>query len=638
MSTVEPGAVLVERYRLIRPAPTDLAAAAVWEAEDQVLGRAVRITFVSGPYAADALDSARRAALVSDPRLARVLDVSTMDAARPYVITEPFSGLSLTEIVGGGLVDAQQARALVGEAATALAAAHQRGVHHLALRPESVRVDGHRVIVTGLGLDGGLASGDTLNAYPDAHGLVALLYYAMTARWPGIDLEASWLTRTTAPPLPAQRDEHGAVVPLSSLVPHADTALDALVARTFDASGGASGPKTPDDVITALAPWGEVSVVASLPGFVQPNPEEPQRHSIAGAFGAEGTPPVRRPSTGRIARNTGTGAVPAAGWAAQAPQAQGYPQDDYQYQPEQNTGAGYGGHTPVPPPPGPQYAAPGYDQQYAQQGYGQQGYAPPTPEQQGYPQQYPQGYDPAAYAAAGQAGYGGYQDPNGGFETQPAPRRGGVNPTPIVLSIVGVGVVAGLIWAISNAMDDTTPPITEAQPTVSSSAAPGESGASAPAGGGDAPVADARPVIESSEAVDPLGGEGTGGVYPEKAELATDSDPSTFWHTTSYKRPEFGGFKAGVGYVVHLQEPAPMSKVQLLTNSNGGAFEVRNTTADDPAGGTVLASGTFSPDTQVAFSGEVVTDTIVIWITQLPESPSQDDLKFRLELNEVVLS
>jgi hypothetical protein len=152
VTTAQPGIVMVDRYRLVRPAATDLAEAEAWEAEDQILDRPVRVVLVGGPNAAAALDAARRAALVADPRLSRVLDVGTTDlgpGARSYVITEPYTGSSLTEIVSRGLVDPQQARAVVGEAAAALEAARARGVHHLALRPEAVRVDGHRVVVSG---------------------------------------------------------------------------------------------------------------------------------------------------------------------------------------------------------------------------------------------------------------------------------------------------------------------------------------------------------------------------------------------------------------------------------------------------------------------------------------------------------
>lgn len=304
MSTVQPGTVMVDRYRLTQPASTDLATAEAWEAHDQILDRPVRVTFVDGPQSAAALDAARRAALVADSRLCRVLDVGTTDLGageRSYVITEPFAGESLTQIVSRGLVDAQQARALMGEAATALEAARRRGVHHCALRPEAVRVDGHRVVVTGLGIDAGLAGiepADTEAAAMDARGLVALGYYALTARWAADSLEVPWIAPDAVRPLPAQTGPDG-VVPVSELVPHVDDEIDVLVRRTFTGDD-AGAPATPADIVAALEPWGQVSVVAALPRFVQP-PERPVRSSVlgagspAGSASRPGTPPPRPP-------------------------------------------------------------------------------------------------------------------------------------------------------------------------------------------------------------------------------------------------------------------------------------------------------------------------------------------------------
>jgi hypothetical protein len=621
VSTVEPGIVLVERYRLSQQVSTDLAAATAWEAHDLILGREVRVTLVTGPYSGDALDSARRAALVTDPRLVRVLDAGSDADGRKYVVTEPHTGSTLTEIVSSGLVDEQQARAIVGEAAAALGVAHARGVHHTALRPEAVRVDGHQVRITGLGLDGGLASGATLNVQPaqlDAQGLVALLYYAMTARWPGQDLEADWIAKDTLIPLPALLDASGAVAPLSTLVPHVDPDIDALVGRTFAAPGSTDGPMNPDDVTTALQPWGEVSVVASLPGFVQPEPEGPRRQSIADAFGAEGAPPVRRPVTGRIARNdetmaTGSGNVPA-----------GYPepQNDYTYEPQV-----FGGHAPVPPPPPDGGVPVGYDQFGQPVGQVPPGYDQGQYAQEGAPQQYPPQYAPAGYDQ------GGYYGQDGGFATQPAPKRGGVNPTPIVLGLVGVAVVAGLIWAINSVLSPSPELIADASPSPEVSASAGAGGEGE--GEGSSPPSppaqtEARPVIDSAALLGTLDWNGETIDHPEKVELAYDTDPATFYYTTTYQQAAFGGYKDSLGMELKLREPASVSKVELLTNTPGGKVQILK----GGAGGEVLAEGTFSATTTFELTEPVVSDSFTIWVTELPQASNG----FRLELNEVVLS
>src|SRR5690606_40971451 len=113
-----------------------------------------------------------------------------------------------SDVCSSDLVDPQQARAIVGEAAAALEVARRRGVHHLALRPDAIRVDGSRVLVTGLGLDAGVAGHDQHDAdrtsRADAVGLVALLYFAMTARRPRPSPCAPWHALDSLLPLPCQ--------------------------------------------------------------------------------------------------------------------------------------------------------------------------------------------------------------------------------------------------------------------------------------------------------------------------------------------------------------------------------------------------------------------------------------------------
>ncbi|MCK9794181.1 hypothetical protein M1843_10530 [Isoptericola sp. 4D.3] len=661
MSTAHPGTVMVDRYRLVQPAATDLAAAEAWEAHDQILDRPVRVTFIDGPYASAALDAARRAALVADPRLSRVLDVGSTDLGdgqRSYIISEPYRGSSLTEVVSSGLVDAQQARAVVGEAAAALESAGQRGVHHLALRPEAVRVDGHRVVVTGLGIDAALAGVDgsresttgSAAAAADARDLVALAYYALTARWPGDSLDEPWIAPDAVRPLPAQTDANG-VVPVAALVPHVDPDLDTLVRRTFG-TDTPDAPAGPGDVVAALAPWGEVSVVASLPQFVQPSTEPPVRSSVLGTVGAggglPGTPPparpVRRPAaSGRIARSAAVGGVAGAAAAGAVPgqSTQAIPP----------VGAAPGAHPtagqpPVPPPNQATAAMPPVQQQ-APQGQPTRAYgAPPA----GYAAQQPyaaQPYPTQAYGApqpaqAPQAAHapvppppgGGGGEPRtdtGGFASTPAPKKRGVNPTPIVLGLVVVLVLAGALWAVNRA---TSP--------FEANTAGGATPTQEVEGGGSAeePTDDAssepsetpevRPVIKSGDQLDPEGD----GQHPEAVDLAYDGDPSTFWYTQWFNGADFAGLRSGLGYVIELEEPAPVTSITLNTNSSGGHVEVRATSRDNPTDGPVLAEGSFSSETTLDLSEETVADSFVIWVTELPQTND----KFYVELNEIVLS
>jgi hypothetical protein len=63
--------------------------------------------------------------------------------------------------------------------------------------------------------------------------------------------------------------------------------------------------------------------------------------------------------------------------------------------------------------------------------------------------------------------------------------------------------------------------------------------------------------------------------------------------------PAWGGLKTGAGYIVYLRNPAPVTKIQLNTNSTGGRWEIRATSADDPQGGTLLGTGAFSEFTEL---------------------------------------
>ena len=144
---------------------------------------------VGHPYGGEIVDAARRAALVEDPRLQRVLAAG--DGARhPLRRARAGPGRTLAELLQNGPLAAETGRRLAGEAAEALDRAATRGLHHLRLRPTSLIVarDG-TVTVAGTAID---AAADGIEsptsaaaARSDAAGLVALLYAALTGRWPG---------------------------------------------------------------------------------------------------------------------------------------------------------------------------------------------------------------------------------------------------------------------------------------------------------------------------------------------------------------------------------------------------------------------------------------------------------------------
>src|SRR3954451_18084105 len=214
------GTVLAGRYRLLAPVVSDLEGARAWQATDQILDRPVRVRILEHGAVAPALDAARRAALVTDSRLFRVLDVGTHEGYG-YVVSEQLVGPSLAQLVAQAPLTDDQARAVVGEAAAALEVARRRGVHHLALRPSVLHVspDG-RVLLGGLALDAallGTSGGDARSTTrADAVGLVRLLYAALTGLWPADSRDAAGQGDSALPPAPVV---DGALVAPADLVP-----------------------------------------------------------------------------------------------------------------------------------------------------------------------------------------------------------------------------------------------------------------------------------------------------------------------------------------------------------------------------------------------------------------------------------
>ncbi|MGV8966244.1 MAG: hypothetical protein ACOH2F_08180 [Cellulomonas sp.] len=340
------GTLVAGRYRMLRPITSDLAGTTAWDANDQILDRAVRLTILADGRVAQAVDAARRAALVADPRLVRVLDVGDHEG-HAYMITEPVTGPSLTQLVGRRPLPADQARAIIGEAASALEAARRRGVHHLTLRPSALHLTtDDRVLITGLAVDAALLGqgiGDARSTTrADTVGLVALLYAALTGRWPGAAHDAA---RSGGAQLPAAPLLEGRPVAPSELVAGIPNDLDTLCAVTLGPND--DGPHSPAELVLELEPWGNISAVdllataseptwdptstvvaslsatRSLPLPVAPPAPAPtvQRQSVRSAFAAQPPGTAVRPATppaAAPARTSEFGAVAGVGAAASA--------------------------------------------------------------------------------------------------------------------------------------------------------------------------------------------------------------------------------------------------------------------------------------------------------------------------------
>jgi hypothetical protein len=248
LSSATRGTVLAGRYRLEERVHTN-PDGTLWRAVDATLDRkvSIRVLRPGHPFAADVADAARRAALIDDPRLVRVLDVGSDDDVG-FVVSEYVLGDSLAALVERSPLSPPAVRRIVGEVGQGLDGAAARGLHHLRLTPRSVIVcqDGS-VKVSGTAVEAaasGLEPDHSATAgRVDALALVGLLYSGLTGRWP--------LGDAGFPPAP--RGEGGIPVPPADLVPGIPKDLDTLCVVTLGSQD--DGPRSPAELVQQLAPW-----------------------------------------------------------------------------------------------------------------------------------------------------------------------------------------------------------------------------------------------------------------------------------------------------------------------------------------------------------------------------------------------
>jgi hypothetical protein len=186
------GILLDGRYRLDqvraeRELPTDRRLV-LWRATDTALDRRVAALLVTGRTKKSRRQiavAATRASRITDGRCVRVLDVGETDLdedTATWVVCEWVEGPTLAAVLRRAPMPAPVAVELVRQCAEALAAAADSGCHHGRLHPEEVLLPpGGLPRITGLELADALG-GEV--SYDDVRGLGALLFAALTARWP----------------------------------------------------------------------------------------------------------------------------------------------------------------------------------------------------------------------------------------------------------------------------------------------------------------------------------------------------------------------------------------------------------------------------------------------------------------------
>jgi serine/threonine protein kinase len=152
------GRILADRYQLLRRIAVG-GMAEVWEANDEVLGRAVAVKILHAQFAADQTirtrfhNEAVAAARLIDPSIVAIYDTVDIDGC-DAIVMEFVRGRTLREFLDErGSLEPIEVVHIGAEVAGALAVAHRAGVIHRDIKPANILLsDDGRVLVTDFGI------------------------------------------------------------------------------------------------------------------------------------------------------------------------------------------------------------------------------------------------------------------------------------------------------------------------------------------------------------------------------------------------------------------------------------------------------------------------------------------------------
>ncbi|MER5861747.1 protein kinase family protein [Kitasatospora sp. NPDC002040] len=178
---------IADRYRL-EECITQSEFFSSWRAVDEKLRRAVGVHLLAAGHqrARGVLAAAKSAALLGDPRFVQVLD-AVQEGDHVYVIREWLPGAAdLAQLLADGPLEPYDAYQMARQVTEAIAAAHRRGQAHLRLTPRCVlRTESGQYRINGIAVDAALRGlPDDDAALTDTRAIGALLYAALTHRWP----------------------------------------------------------------------------------------------------------------------------------------------------------------------------------------------------------------------------------------------------------------------------------------------------------------------------------------------------------------------------------------------------------------------------------------------------------------------
>jgi putative peptidoglycan lipid II flippase len=118
---------------------------------------------------------------------------------------------------------------------------------------------------------------------------------------------------------------------------------------------------------------------------------------------------------------------------------------------------------------------------------------------------------------------------------------------------------------------------------------------------------------------------------PDEVSLAYDGDPATRWRTVQYfGNPKLGNLKRGVGLVLDLETPQPVSSLQLKLSGTSTAVEFRVPDSDpsqttkppmssDKLWRTVAAESKAGESATLTAQQGVTTRYVLVYLTSLPK-------------------
>ena len=184
--------LLANRYHVERPIGEG-GMGVVYAAMDTTLQRRVAIKVIKDHLAGDALArfqrEARTAASLSHPHIVTVHDFGTDETGSPFLVMELLEGQSLRTLIKAGPLPAARALAIMSGLASAIDAAHAKGVIHRDLKPENVFLisDTHAKI-----LDYGIAKAAASHTTFATAGVVGTLAYMAPEQAAGGEASPAW--------------------------------------------------------------------------------------------------------------------------------------------------------------------------------------------------------------------------------------------------------------------------------------------------------------------------------------------------------------------------------------------------------------------------------------------------------------